>query len=250
LRKLTTISQTVGILVLTPVQSTTWQIKNAISFPKAPKGTSEALIYTALKDLHTEQEEALRSGGKAPHPSNQNFHGGKVIPATTVLDHLASDSTGSSAESISENSDDEGQHFSTPPSDTGTRDRNSGTSRTKSRSPLSRTTGRDADRVSVTFGLSAAPKLEPVHNLGGWKVSALSKTYNKVVKGARLVQRGEFRVRLFLIGVFCGANPFRSLLFFFDQNKFDSSQEPMYVCYPSDGFGLDGVNALLKVLRK
>ena len=159
--------------------------------------------------MHTEQEEALRSGGKAPHPSNQNFHGGKVIPATTVLDSLASDSTGSSAESISENSDDEGQRLSTPPSDTDASDPSSGTSRTKSRSALSRRTDRDADRVSVTFGLSAAPRLEPVHNLGGWKVSALSKTYNKVVRGARLVQRGEFRVTYFFaFGVMCLLNPF------------------------------------------
>lgn len=32
------------------------QIKNAVSFPEAPKGTTEALIHAALKDLHSEQE--------------------------------------------------------------------------------------------------------------------------------------------------------------------------------------------------
>ncbi|KAF8153191.1 hypothetical protein B0H34DRAFT_754437 [Crassisporium funariophilum] len=145
-----------GILILTPIHSTSWQIKNAVSFPSAPKGTSEALIYTALKDLHEEQEAASAAGEKAPHPANSNVH----------------------------------------------------------------------QSMTVTFGISAAPHMQPVNNLGGWKVNALSKTYGKVAKGAGLVKRGEFR------------------------SKFDSEQDPMYVCYPPDGFGLDGVNALLKVLRK
>jgi hypothetical protein len=34
------------------------------------------------------------------------------------------------------------------------------------------------------------------------------------------------------------------------QNKFDAQHKPMYVCYPEDGFGLDGINALLKMLKK
>ena len=60
---------------------------------------------------------------------------------------------------------------------------------------------RDANRVTVTFGISASNTLAIGHNLGGWKVHALSKTYNKVAKGARLVQRGEFRVRLFALSL-------------------------------------------------
>jgi len=60
--------------------------------------------------------------------------------------------------------------------------------------PPSQSAHRDSDRVTVTFGISAAPGLEPIHNLGGWKISALSKTYGKVAKGAKLIQRGEFRV--------------------------------------------------------
>ncbi|TFK33529.1 hypothetical protein BDQ12DRAFT_766509 [Crucibulum laeve] len=140
----------IGILILTPIMGgSSWQIKNAVSFPSAPKGTSEALIYNALKDLHVEQEAA---------------------------------------------EDDEKK-------------------RTK-------------NRVTVTFGISASDSLKPVQNLGGWKVSALSKTYGKVASTAGLIKRGEFR------------------------SKFASEPETMYVCYPPDGFGLDGVNALLKVLRK
>ncbi|KAF9011985.1 hypothetical protein BDQ17DRAFT_1345246 [Cyathus striatus] len=151
----------IGFLILTPVQGgSVWQIKNAVSFPSAPKGTSEALIYTALKDLHDEQQATDRE--------------------------------------------------STPGSDS---DEDEITKRTK-------------NRVLVTFGISASDKLKPVHNLGGWKVSALSKTYGKVASTAGLLRRGEFR------------------------SKFASEPDTMFVCYPPDGFGLDGVNALLKVLRK
>ncbi|KAL0960174.1 hypothetical protein HGRIS_011808 [Hohenbuehelia grisea] len=48
-------NKAVGILILTPVKGNQFQIKNAISFPDAPKGTSEAIIHGALKDLHEEQ---------------------------------------------------------------------------------------------------------------------------------------------------------------------------------------------------
>ena len=40
---------------MTPIRGNVWQIKNAISFPNAPRGTSEKLIYTVLEDLHHEQ---------------------------------------------------------------------------------------------------------------------------------------------------------------------------------------------------
>lgn len=45
----------VGIIILTPIQGNGWEIKNAISFLTAPRGTSETLIYTALRDLHQEK---------------------------------------------------------------------------------------------------------------------------------------------------------------------------------------------------
>ncbi|KAI5889795.1 uncharacterized protein SCHCODRAFT_02670756 [Schizophyllum commune H4-8] len=117
-----------------------YQIKNAVSFPDAPKGTSEKLIYSALRDLDREQTQL--------------------------------------------------------------------------------------GRYTVTFGISAANSMVPTHNLSGWKVHTLSNTYNKVAKSTGLLNRLEFR------------------------KKFESIHEPMFVCYPEDGFGLDGVMALLKALRK
>ncbi|KAF9534496.1 hypothetical protein CPB83DRAFT_889479 [Crepidotus variabilis] len=228
------------------------QIKNAVSFPSAPKGTSEALIYTALKDLHEEQEEADRTGTKIPHPSNNNFHAQKITPASDVLERPSMDSARkesvsdlnlggmdtptsetptSSTQSVnsttSMSADSSQTTLPNTPTNNGqtTNGQANGAANGRPSSPP-RTLLRDNNRVKVTFGISAAPKFEPIHNLGGWKVSALSKTYGKVAKGAKLVSRGEFR------------------------NKFDSEHDPMYVCYPPDGFGLDGVNSLLRALRK
>jgi len=127
----------VGLIILTPAGVHSYLIKNALSFPDAPKGTSEALIYTALKDLHAEEPQA-----------------------------------------------------------------------------------------TVTFGITASESVKPGDNLSGWKITLLSKTYNGVAHSAGLLKRGDFR------------------------NKFDSDHKPMYVCYPEDGFGLDGINALLKMLKK
>ncbi|ETW78036.1 hypothetical protein HETIRDRAFT_325691 [Heterobasidion irregulare TC 32-1] len=85
----------------------------------------------------------------------------------------------------------------------------------------------DRARITVTFGISAADKLTPVGNLSGWKVSWLGKAYGKVVGATGLVRRGNFR------------------------DKFHAEHMPMYVCYPTeDGFGLDGINALIKCLRQ
>ncbi|KAL1676967.1 hypothetical protein EV122DRAFT_252875 [Schizophyllum commune] len=124
-----------------------YQIKNAVSFPDAPKGTSEKLIYSMLCDLDAEQNRRDKAGEKH-------------------------------------------------------------------------------DRITVTFGISAADKMSATHHLGGWKVTALSKTYAKIAKATGLINRLEFR------------------------RKFESIHEPMFVCYPEDGFGLDGVKALLRALKK
>ncbi|KAH9474780.1 hypothetical protein JR316_0013245 [Psilocybe cubensis] len=211
----------VGILILTPIQASSWQIKNAVSFPSAPKGTSEALIFTALKDLHEEEEKARASGDKIPHPANGNVTGeviqpvGNGAPAADSASEISSISADAPSES-------ETNSLSTPHLENGS---NTNVGQGSAPAP-SKTNHRDADRVTVTFGISASPEFQPIRNLGGWKVKALGKTYNKVASGAKLIQRGEFR------------------------SKFDSEADPMYVCYPADGFGLDGVNALLKVLKK
>ncbi|KAI0052156.1 hypothetical protein FA95DRAFT_1586830 [Auriscalpium vulgare] len=81
--------------------------------------------------------------------------------------------------------------------------------------------------VTVTFGVSASDSLTPVDNLSGWKITWLSKTYNGVIGATGLTKRGDFRA------------------------KFHSEHQPLYVCYPvEDGFGLDGVNKLIKCLRQ
>lgn len=60
--------------MLTPNRGNVWQIKNAISFPDAPRGTSETLIYTALKDLYHEQErEHRQNGGHEQEPVSVTF---------------------------------------------------------------------------------------------------------------------------------------------------------------------------------
>ncbi|KAH9989650.1 hypothetical protein BJV77DRAFT_1061190 [Russula vinacea] len=134
-------SNIVSILVLTSIHHKQYQIKNAVSFPNAPRGTSETIIYRAMSDI---QDEGCR-----------------------------------------------------------------------------------ARRCRRHFGITASDTLTPVDNLSGWKITWLSKTYNKVVGLTGLTRRGDFR------------------------NKFHSQHIPMYVCYPAeDGFGLDGVNKLIKCLRQ
>ena len=58
--------------------------------------------------------------------------------------------------------------------------------------------------VAVTFGITASDTLTPVDNLSGWKITWLSKTYNKVVGLTGLTRRGDFRVRLFSFPVSFG----------------------------------------------
>jgi hypothetical protein len=53
--------------------------------------------------------------------------------------------------------------------------------------------------VAVTFGITASDTLTPVDNLSGWKITWLSKTYNKVVGLTGLTRRGDFRVRTIFV---------------------------------------------------
>ena len=50
-------------------------------------------------------------------------------------------------------------------------------------------------RLSVSFGITAASHLHPGHNLGGWKVSVLSRTYKAVSAMAGLQKTTLFQVR-------------------------------------------------------
>ncbi len=190
-------TQPVGILILTPVQSSSWQIKNAVSFPSAPKGTSEALIYAALNDLHAEQEEAQATGKPIPHPAHGNIDTTPVQPPSGSV--RTSGATSETTTGPSETSLNETSERDISPNDGLESGRNTpGTSNVQcGDSPeRSKTHHRDENRVTVTFGISASPEFQPIRNLGGWKVKALSKTYKKVASGAKLIQRGEFRVRV------------------------------------------------------
>jgi hypothetical protein len=57
--------------------------------------------------------------------------------------------------------------------------------------------------VAVTFGITASDALTPVDNLSGWKITWLSKTYNKVIGLTGLTRRGDFRVRPCLSSARC-----------------------------------------------
>ncbi|KIY66251.1 hypothetical protein CYLTODRAFT_423595 [Cylindrobasidium torrendii FP15055 ss-10] len=79
--------------------------------------------------------------------------------------------------------------------------------------------------IPVSFGITASDGVKPVSNLSGWKIMSLSKVYHSVSMGAGLFKRADFR------------------------SKFDSEHQPMYVAY-TDGFGVDTIRSLLKVLKK
>ncbi|KAF8964758.1 hypothetical protein BDZ97DRAFT_1659701 [Flammula alnicola] len=85
---------------------------------------------------------------------------------------------------------------------------------------------RTKDRVMVSFGITAAEHLLPGHNVCGWKISVLSRTYNAVSGMVGLIKTGQYR------------------------KKFEVTQEPMYVCYPANHFGFLAVGSLLMALRK
>ena len=212
-------------------------------------------------DRREEEEKALSSGQKIPHPVHGVTSGDPIQPThngtangTASSDTVSEASaSGVSIDSTTSTSEASERPTPTPSHRTSSSSLNSNSSAgsgktTKRRGeapPPSKTHHRDEGRVTVTFGISAAPDFQPIRNLGGWKVKALSKTYSKVASGAKLINRGDFRV-----SQICPSLPARLTNIIFLQNKFDSEHDPMYVCYPPDGFGLDGVNALLKLLRK
>ena len=137
----------VGILILTQIHHNQWQIKNAASFPEAPRGTSEWLIFQAMEALNGEDcllwEQARGRSDEHSSGSSSGSRDSSVTPTASADGHSEA------------------------------------------------TTG----RAVVTFGITASETLSPSQNLNGWRVSALSATYNKVVGGTGLTRRGDFRVR-------------------------------------------------------
>ncbi|KAI9441276.1 hypothetical protein H4582DRAFT_2110228 [Lactarius indigo] len=174
-------SNIVALLVLARIHHKQYQIKNAASFPNAPRGTSEEIIYPRDDRSARRGRVARKIEENSGHSRSQSVDSGRSDSP------LRSDSSSGKA------------------------------------SP----TGIRHGGVAVTFGITASDSLTPVDNLSGWKITWLSKTYNKVIGLTGLTRRGDFR------------------------NKFHSQHMPMYVCYPADeGFGLDGVNKLIKCLRQ
>src|SRR6266550_7247656 len=65
--------QTIGVLILTPIRNNNWQIKNAVSFPNAPRGTSEKMIFTVLRDLYNEEVKKQHSDPNYHDPARVTF---------------------------------------------------------------------------------------------------------------------------------------------------------------------------------
>ncbi|KDR77241.1 hypothetical protein GALMADRAFT_66474 [Galerina marginata CBS 339.88] len=164
-----------GVAILSQTSPMSWQIVNCLTFRHAAHGTSETLVYTALKDLYTEREEHIRT----------------ATPASPVVEPRTDARSPDSEENAPE-------------------------------AQLNRTT----NRLSVTFGIAASDHLEPGHNLSGWKVNVLSKTYHAVSGVMSLNHTVEFT------------------------KEFGTEREPMYVCYPANGFGFMAIGALIIALRK
>jgi hypothetical protein len=169
--------------VLTSIHHNQYQIKNAVSFPHAPRGTSETIIYRAMSDI---QDEGISSDEESDRKSED----GTLVWTQTDLEmarklqentgHSRSQSVDSSRSGSSSRSDSPSSSSSTSSSG-------------KSTPSSSHSTRRGG--VAVTFGITASDSLTPVDNLSGWKITWLSKTYNKVILLTGLTRRGDFRVR-------------------------------------------------------
>ncbi|KAI9465754.1 hypothetical protein BJY52DRAFT_1242365 [Lactarius psammicola] len=163
-------SNIVGILVLARIHHKQYQIKNAVSFPNAPRGTSEEVIYRAMSDLQDE--------GVTPDESDRKSEDGALLWTKTDIEV---------ARKIEENSG----HSRSQSVDSG---RSDSPNRSDSSSGKASPTGIRHGGVAVTFGITASDSLTPVDNLSGWKITWLSKTYNKVIGLTGLTRRGDFRV--------------------------------------------------------
>ena len=165
-------SNIVAVLVLTRIHHNQYQIKNAVSFPNAPRGSSERIIYSVMADIQDEGATTDESGCKSED--------GALLWTQTDIEvarKLAESSSSSRSQSTDSRRSDSLQ--------------SSGSSSGKASPTGSRPSG-----VAVTFGITASDSLTPVDNLSGWKITWLSKTYNKVIGLTGLTKRGDFRVSL------------------------------------------------------
>ncbi|KAK4183561.1 putative aspartyl-tRNA synthetase [Podospora australis] len=74
----------------------------------------------------------------------------------------------------------------------------------------------------VTFGAGALPEMVTGGNLDGIRARILSKTYKTVAQQLKLVQKSEFR------------------------EKFGTTNDLVYICYPFMGLGVSGSRTLIK----
>jgi len=164
----------VAILVLTSIHHKQYQIKNAVSFPNAPRGTSETIIFRTMSDIQDEGDSIDDSG-------RESEDGAYVWSKKGVV-----------SRTIEENSShhDNKNHSRSKSIDSNHSDTS------ESSSGKSTPNGIQQSGVAVTFGITASDTLTPVDNLSGWKITWLSKTYNKVVGLTGLTRRGDFRVRI------------------------------------------------------
>ncbi|KAH9979739.1 hypothetical protein BJV74DRAFT_857584 [Russula compacta] len=149
----------VAILVLTSIRHKQYQIKNAVSFPNAPRGTSEQIIYRVMSDLQDE-------GVSADESDNESE--GETFTKTDI----------EVARKIQENS----SHSRSKSVDSG-----------RSDSPLSSESSSGTQRNRCDIRITASDSLVPVSNLSGWKITWLSKTYSTVIGLTGLTRRGDFR---------------------------------------------------------
>lgn len=163
--------------MLTKIHHEQYQIKNAVSFPNAPRGTSEMTIFRAMSDIQDEgastddsdcnsEEGACVWTEHSGHHHHGHHHHGHHARSQSVDSHHSDSSETSSGKSTPD----------------GMRHRG----------------------VAVTFGITASETLTPVDNLSGWRITWLSKTYNSVVGLTGLTRRGDFRVSIFSFPIYFG----------------------------------------------
>ncbi len=74
----------------------------------------------------------------------------------------------------------------------------------------------------VTFGAGALPEMVTGGNLDGFRARILSRTYKTIAQQLKLVQKSEFR------------------------EKFGTTHDLVYICYPFMGLGVSGARTLIK----
>ncbi|KAL9595079.1 MAG: hypothetical protein Q9219_006653 [cf. Caloplaca sp. 3 TL-2023] len=78
----------------------------------------------------------------------------------------------------------------------------------------------------VTFGASAVDSMTLGHHLSGLKIPALSRTNHTVASQLKLVQKGEFR------------------------EKLGADEDPLYICFPRYGMGVNGIHTIMKFVEQ